>query len=204
MRAQISPDGEESFGTWSGPCARSPAVSATTSATSCTRAPARSVFSSMRCISARILRAIPPARLLLRRPSAPSERARTAVAKATAARTPNPALQAGARRLFFDESLVVASRSHPTFWDRSSRPCLRPSPCKGDEDVLAKALTCEFACRLGTSEHVRRHLSCYADVMHKKLRSAPFTCMRRLEWEYSAGAGPQSLVRASRIPTHGR
>lgn len=100
-----------------GPCARSAAVSPTTSAASCTRCPARSAFSPARWNSARISRRIPPASLMLRsrRPSAPSVLAPAAIAKATAAATPNPTRQARARRLSFGTLLVVGSFAGPSY-----------------------------------------------------------------------------------------
>ena len=48
---------------------------------------------------------------------------------------------------------------------RVSNP--RPSPCKGEEEVLVSGLTCGFGCRLSACEYVGVHLRCYASVMQR-------------------------------------
>ena len=73
---------------------------------------------------------------------------------------------------FDDEGLIRHASDQRKWWAlRVSNP--RPSPCKGEEEVLVRGLTCGFGCRLSTSEYVRCHLSCYADVMRGALRRAP-------------------------------
>ena len=48
---------------------------------------------------------------------------------------------------------------------RDSNP--RPSPCKGETDLLVRALSCGNALPLSTSEYLRVRSSRYADVMRR-------------------------------------
>jgi hypothetical protein len=65
-------------------------------------------------------------------------------------------------------------RLHLPRWAlRISNP--RPSPCKGEEEVLVRSLTCASACRLSTSEYRRCHSEllrgCHAESLSGRLPS---------------------------------
>jgi hypothetical protein len=71
----------------------------------------------------------------------------------------------------------LLSRHHPRPWtDLTPLSCgdavgaeglePRPSPCKGEADVLVKGLSRDLGVSLSTSQYLRVSPSCYADVMH--------------------------------------